>query len=238
MKPRQPAQTGVVPNPDGCRARRKEQRSARPHPSLPRLRRRAPGRGGRIVPPLLRAAGARVFRDVVDPRGDRGGTSLALALRCAAPRRPAGRAAARARLHAARRRASPRRSARHRRAVAQARHGQPNPLLQGPRRRDRRGEGAGAGLDHTRLLVDRQPRRRGRRPRCRRGTRGRGLLPGRPRTGEARRRRRLRADDLRRGRQLRPLCATLRRALVRAAVGLRQRQPAHVLRRGVEDARL
>ena len=52
------------------------------------------------------------------------------------------------------------------------------------------------------------------------------------------RRGRVRADALRRRRPLRPLLAPLRGALVRAALGLRQRQPPGVLRRGLEDARL
>ncbi len=64
------------------------------------------------------------------------------------------------------------------------------------------------------------------------------FVPERPRAGEARGRRGLRAADLRRQRHLRPLLAALGGAVVRAAVGLRQRQPALLLRGGLEDARL
>ena len=60
---------------------------------------------------------------------------------------------------------------------------------------------------------------RRRRPRGRRGARGRRLLPGRPRAGEARRDRRLRRDDLRGPRHLRRLQPADDRALVRAALG-------------------
>ena len=83
------------------------------------------------------------------------------------------------------------------RALPEARHGEPDALVQGPRRRRRGREGAGARADDARLLVDRQPRERRRRPRSRRRPRGGGLLPGRPRAGEAGRDRRLRRDDLR-----------------------------------------
>ncbi len=94
------------------------------------------------------------------------------------------------------------------------------------------------GLRHALVLLDRQPRRRRRRTRSGGGPRCRRLRPERPRAREARRGRRLRAADLRRRRHVRPLLAALGRAVVRAAVGVRQRQPALVLRRGIEDARL
>ena len=48
----------------------------------------------------------------------------------------------------------------------------------------------------------------------------------------------VRGDDLRGARQLRRLQPADRRALVRAAVGVRERGPARVLRRGLEDARV
>ena len=65
------------------------------------------------------------------------------------------------------------------------------------------------------------------------------VLSRRPGAREARRHGRLRRDPLRRGRELRRLLPAHRRALVRAAfVGVRQRRPAHVLRRGLEDARV
>ena len=94
------------------------------------------------------------------------------------------------------------------------------------------------GLRHALLLVDGEPRRRGRGARGRRGPRSGRLRPERSRAREARCCRCLRAADLRRRRHLRPLLTTLGRAVVRAAVGVRQRQPALVLRRGIEDARL
>ena len=50
--------------------------------------------------------------------------------------------------------------------------------------------------------------------------------------------RRLRRDDLRGARQLRRLQPPDRRALVRAAMGVRQRRPARVLRGGLEDGRV
>ena len=150
---------------------------------------------------------------------------------------PRGRAA-RAGDDAARPGTAPRGGARDRRALAQARYREPDALLQGSRRRRRGAQGAGARLRHALVLVDREPRRRGRGARGRRGSRGGRLRPERSRAREARRGRRLRPADLRRRRHLRPLLAALGRAVVRAAVGVRQRQPAVVLRRGLEDAGL
>ena len=124
------------------------------------------------------------------------------------------------------------------RALAEARHGEPDALVQGSRRRRRRPQGAGARPRDARVLVDRQPRRRRCRARGRRGPGGGGVRPRRPRAGEARCGGRVRPDALRRRRSLRPLLAAHGRALVRAAVGLRQRQPPLVLRRGVEDPRV
>ncbi len=72
--------------------------------------------------------------------------------------------------------------------VPEARHREPDPLVQGPRRRRRVREGARARTQHARVLVDGQPRERRRSARGRRGDRGRRLLPGRPRAREARRR--------------------------------------------------
>ena len=94
------------------------------------------------------------------------------------------------------------------------------------------------GLDDALLLVDRQPRRSRRRARGGGGARGGGVRAGRPRAREARRRRGLRPAALRRRRPLRPLLPPLRRALLRAPVGFRQRQPPLLLRRRLEDARL
>ena len=128
-------------------------------------------------------------------------------------------------------------SGRRRRALPEARHSQPDPLVQGPGRRGRRRQGAGARPDDARLLVDRQPRQRGRRARGRRGARGGRLLPGRPRAGEARPRPPSTARRSTRSRHVRRLQPADDRALVRAAVGVRQRRPAQLLRRGLEDAR-
>ena len=94
------------------------------------------------------------------------------------------------------------------------------------------------GCTHALLLVDREPRERGRGARGRGGNRGGGLLPGRPRAGEAGRDRGLRRDDLRGRRQLRRLQPPLGRAVVRARLGVRQRRAPRLLRRGVEDAGL
>ena len=124
------------------------------------------------------------------------------------------------------------------RALAQARHREPDPLVQGPRRRRGRAQGAGARLRHALVLLDGEPRRRRRGARGRRGPRGGRVRAQRPRAREARRGRRLRPPHLRRGRHVRPLLAPLGRAVLRAALGLRQRQPPVVLRRGVEDARV
>ena len=172
------------------------------------------------------------------PRLDRGRPAVDLALRRPAARHRSGGCPARSGHDAARAGSPPRRGARDRRALAQARYRESDPLVQGSRRRRGGPQGAGARARHALLLVDRQPRRR----RC--GARGRGgprrgrLRAERPRAGEARGRRGLRPADLRRQRHLRPLLAALGGAVLRAAVGLRQRQPALVLRGGVEDARL
>ncbi|MCZ7589407.1 MAG: pyridoxal-phosphate dependent enzyme [Gaiella sp.] len=69
------------------------------------------------------------------------------------------------------------------------------------------------------MLVDGKPRRRRGRPGRSRGDGGGRLRTGRSRAREARRRRGLRAHDLRGRRALRPLLAPLGRALVRASLG-------------------
>ena len=125
-----------------------------------------------------------------------------------------------------------------RRAVPQARHRQPDALVQGPGRRGRGRQGAGARPHDARLLLDRQPRQRRRRARGRGGARGGRLLPGRPRAGEADLDRRLRRDAVRGRRHLRRLQPADDRAVVRAAVGVRQRRAAQLLRGGLEDARV
>ena len=64
------------------------------------------------------------------------------------------------------------------------------------------------------------------------------LHPGRPRGAEDPRHRRLRDQPGRRPRQLRRRQPPLHRALRRARLGVRQRQHAALLRRGLQDARL
>ena len=172
------------------------------------------------------------------PRLDRGRPASIWRYADLLPGRGAARRAPRARHDAARPGTAPRRGARDRRALAQARHREPDALLQGSRRRRGGPQGAGARLRHALVLLDREPRRRGRGAGGRRRPRGGRLRPERPRAREARCGRGLRPEDLRRRRHLRPLLAPLGRAVVRAAVGVRQRQPALVLRRGLEDARL
>ena len=94
------------------------------------------------------------------------------------------------------------------------------------------------GFDDGRLRVDRQPGERGRRPRGRRGARVVRVRPVRPRGAEAARHRRLRHPPGRRAGQLRRRQPALHRAGRDAALGVRERQPAPVLRGGLEDDRL
>ena len=90
------------------------------------------------------------------------GPALALALR----RPPAGRAARgrdrRSRAGRRSSRAAARERARDRRALSQARSLEPDPLVQGPRRRGRGREGERVRLRHALGHLDRQPRERGR----------------------------------------------------------------------------
>ena len=74
----------------------------------------------------------------------------------------------------------------------QERRREPHPLVQGPRRRGRAGQGARAGLRDRRLRIDGQPRQRRRRARRRRRPRLLRLRARRPRGAEAARHRRLR----------------------------------------------
>ena len=172
------------------------------------------------------------------PRGNRGRAAVDLALRRPAAGRASARAAPRARPDPACPGRPARRRGRSGRALAEARHGEPDALVQGPRRRRRDGQGAGARPDHDRLLVHRQPRERGRRAGGRRGPRGRRLLPGRPRAREADRDRRLRRDALQGRRHVRRLQPHHDRALLGGRLGVRQRRPAQLLRRGLEDDRV
>ena len=125
-----------------------------------------------------------------------------------------------------------------RRGLPQARPLEPDALVQGPRRRGRRGEGARVRPRHalgtsTGNLANAVAARAAATGHARGD-----LLPGRARAREVRGDDGLRRDDLRRPRQLRRLLAPRQRARRRGRLGHRQRQPALVLRRGLEDARV
>ena len=162
---------------------------------------------------------------------DRRRPGVALAVQRASAGRGEGRA--RRRLDAAPPRRPPVRAPRSR-SPSEARRAQPDPFLQGPHRHDRRGHRARPRRDDALLLLDGQPRPRGRcgrrrdrargdRARTRRGRSrgGRCTPPGRTRLCGRRHLRRLPPSRARAGRPL-PL-------------GLRQRQPAPVRERGRED---
>ena len=126
-----------------------------------------------------------------------------------------------------------------RRGLDQERRRQPDPLVQGPGRRGRAGEGARARLRDGRLRLDRQPRERRRRA-CR-GGRARllRLRPRRPRGAEAARDRCLRDPAGRRQGQLRRRQPALHRALRGARRGRSSTSTCvPYLRGGLEDARL
>ena len=124
------------------------------------------------------------------------------------------------------------------RGVGQERRRQPDPLVQGPGGVGGAGQGAGARLRGGGLRLDRQPGQRRGRPRRRRGARVVRVHPGRPRGAEDPRHRRLRHQPGGRARQLRRRQPALHRAVGRARLGVRERQRAALLRRGLEDARL
>ena len=193
----------------------------RPQPHEPRRRRAAPPDPGRPAEHLalrrLPAARGRASRPLRPARLAR---RAAGRLHPADPRRPAGRAARPAR------------------GVGQERRRQPDPLVQGPRRLGRRRAGTRARLRDDRVRLDRQPRELRRRPR-----RGAGLdsYVFIPRDLEEQK---ILAtgiygtnlvgvngnyDDVNR------LCTEL---CGRARLGIREHQPAPLLRRGLEDARL
>ena len=203
---------------------------------------RASARGDRRLPLLLRAARSRLRPRApaarAEPRVDRRRAALDLAVCTAAAGRGTSGPAAAPGPDAPCRGPEARRGARRRRALAEARHRQPDPLVQGPRRRDRRRQGSRARPPDALLLVDWQPRERRRGTRGGRRDAGGGLLPGRPRAREADRDRRLRRDPLRRRRLLRRRQPAHGRALVRARVGVRERPAPLVLRGRLEDDRL
>ena len=129
-------------------------------------------------------------------------------------------------------------AARRRRALAQARHGEPDALVQGSRRRRRRREGDRARPHDARLLVDRQPRECGRRARRGRGSRRRRSSVRPISSGRSSSRRPSTARRSSPSRAATTIAAVSRRAVVRARLGVRQRRAPLVLRRGLEDARL
>ena len=153
-----------------------------------------------------------------------------------APSQRVGRPRSARRLHAAAEGRPAGRASRARRGVGQERRPQPHALLQGPRRRRRRRPGARAGLRHARVRVDRQPRQRGRGRRRRAGDGLLRLHPERPRGAEDPRHRDLRHEPREDPRQLRRRQPSLHRAVRRAReLGVRERQHAAVLRRGLQD---
>ncbi len=149
-------------------------------------------------------------------------------------RRP--RVALEAGLHAAGALRAPGRAARSGGGVRQERRRQPDPLVQGSRRERGRRQGPRAGFRGGRLRIHRQPRQRGRGARLRRRARVLCLRPGRPRGAEDPRHRRLRDAPGSGQWQLRRRQPALYRALRRASVGVCERQPAPLLRRGFQDA--
>ena len=267
MKPRQPPRVhaGTVPIPDRC-GRRLQMTSATDRPAevffmgATKLEvqgvRRPTTRSTRATSASgasARSRSATTTRRLTDRRrraapADPGRPAEHLALRRLPAGRggqpgPSGRASSRAGLpaglHAADARRPPRRAPRPRRGVGQERRRQPDALVQGPRRRGRRRPRAGARLRHARLRLDRatSPTRSPRTP-PRSGWRP--TSSSRP-TSRSRRSSRpgVYGTNAREGpRQLRRRQPAVHRALGRARLGVRQRQPAPVLRRGLQDARL
>ena len=125
-----------------------------------------------------------------------------------------------------------------RRGLGQERHAQPDELVQGPRRLGRVEQGARVRLQGRGVRVDRQPRQLGRRARRARRPAQLRVHPVEPRAGQDRHdvglRRQRRGDR----RQLRRRQPPLRGARRHLRVGVREREHAPVLRRGLEDARV
>ena len=146
-------------------------------------------------------------------------------------RRPAGR------VHAADPRRPPRRAARPARGVGQERRREPDPLVQGPRRLGRRQRARASSASRPSPA----PRRATWPTRWRPTAPRWGWSPtcSSPPTSRSRRcsRRASTATKLvGRGRQLRRRQPPLHRAVRRARLGVREHQPAPLLRRGLEDA--
>ena len=143
------------------------------------------------------------------------------------------------RLHAARPRRPSRQAAGRPRALRQGRFGQSSDLLlQGPRRLGRRDPGRRARVHRVRLRVDRQPRQQRRLARGAARPRLLGLHPRRPRARQGHRRRGLPSAHHRRARQLRRRQPAVHAGGGSVSVGLREHQPARLLRRGRQDLRL
>ncbi len=204
---------------------------------------RLPRRSAARLRLLLRAARGglrlRAHRGGGQPGAHRGRAPLHLALPRPAPRRRRDARRPRGGLHPARAGGPPGRRAGAGRAVDQGRHRQPDRLVQGPRRLGGPDQGAPARLQGGGLRLDGQPGQLGG------GARGAGRHglgrphPPRPRVGQGHHDDRLRRDGDRRGGHLRRREPPVRRADERAPeLGLRQRQRAHLLRRGLQDAGL
>ncbi len=122
------------------------------------------------------------------------------------------------------------------RAVDQGRHGQPHRLVQGPGGLGGPHQGPPAGVQGGGLRLHRQPGQLRGGPRRPGGHGLGGADPPRPRGGQGHHDRRLRRDGGVGGGHLRRREPAVRRADQRAPeLGLRQRQRAHLLRRGVQD---
>ncbi len=145
-------------------------------------------------------------------------------------RRPAGG------LHAADPRRQARRAPGPARGVGQERRGQPDPLVQGPRRVGRGHARTRAGLRDDRVRLHGQPRQLGRRPRGGAGSRVLRVHPRGSRGAEDPRHGRLRHQSRGRAGQLRRRQPPVHGAVRGARLGVREHQPAPLLRRGLEDA--
>ena len=192
---------------------------------------------------LLRLARGRLRlrgnREDADPGNDRLPSPLDLALPGAPPHRRGPDGGPLLRLHPPRGRAQPGPGARPERGLRQGRRQLPShPLVQGPRRRRRPHEGEGVRVRYGRLRLDGEPRQLGRRPGRPSRTQAGRLHPRGSRDGEGHRLPHLRSPGRGRGGELRPGQPPLQRDRIEVQLGVRQHQPAPVLRRGIEDHRL
>ena len=205
---------------------------------MPSVQGRLSGRGDLRLRQVSRAAraGVRLRRDSPDARADRTPAEEPVALSRAAAdcRRAAYRL--QLRVHAARPLHSAGRTARRRRALHQGRFGQPSDaVVQGSRRVGRRDARGRARVQGAGLRVHRQPgeqRRGARRPPRHRMLR---VHSRQSRGREAARLGHLQPDDSRHQRQLRRCEPTVHAGGRSLRLGIREHQPALVLRRGRED---